>query len=75
MTLIENAYPLTTPMAKLMPNMAAQKRTARLYCSFPVRSACVLKIRIRSAVPMVSCGKMQWDLAVKRELQPVNIDC
>ena len=48
--------PVTTPMAKLMPKILAQKRAALSYISSFVRIARVFKITISGASPMVNCG-------------------
>ncbi len=49
--------PVTTPMAKLMAKMRAQKRAARFQRSSPLFKAAVFMTKRRSARPMVSCGK------------------
>jgi hypothetical protein len=49
--------PVTTPMAKLMPKIFAQKRAAASKRGSRVLSAHDFKITRRSESPIVSCGK------------------
>ena len=49
--------PVTTPMAKLMPNTRIQNRAASSQRGFPVRSASAFITTISSASPIVSWGK------------------
>jgi hypothetical protein len=49
--------PVTTPVAKVMAKMRAQKRAARPYSGLSERISSVLKSAISTPSPMVSTGK------------------
>ena len=51
-----SGIPVTTPMAKLSAKIRVQNRATSLNRSSPTRSARALKMTIKSASPIVSCG-------------------